>query len=291
MAKKKGLGKGLGALLTDESPSIDSEKITEIKIIDIEPDSEQPRMVFEDEKLVELADSISQYGVLTPILVHESENGYYKIIAGERRWRASKLAGLKTMPAIIKKLSDEEKYEVSLIENLQREDLNPVEEALGIKKLMEEHSLTQEQVAKKLSRSRSSVANSLRILNLHKEVLEMLQDEKISFGHAKVLLSVDDESRQLEFALMIYEKGISVRELEELIKKSSAPKKAKAKKEPDLNIKLAFETIEKSVSSALGTKVKILDKNNKGKIQIEYYSSEDLERIVNLIKNAEKNDL
>ncbi len=289
MAKKKGLGKGLGALLTDDGPSIDSEKITEVKIIDIEPDSGQPRKVFEDEKLAELADSIRQYGVLTPILVHESENGYYKIIAGERRWRASKLAGLKSMPVIIKKLSDEEKYEVSLIENLQRQDLNPVEEALGLKKLMEEHGLTQEQVAEKLSRSRSSVANSLRLLNLQGEVVEMLEDGKISVGHAKVLLSVEDESKQLELALAVFEKGLSVRELESLIK--SLTKTSKPKEKTNLNVKLAFETIEKSVASALGTKVKIVDKNNKGKIQIEYYSAEDLERIVNLIQKAEKNDL
>ena len=289
MAKKKGLGKGLGALLTDDGPSIDSEKITEVKIIDIEPDSNQPRKVFEDEKLAELADSIRQYGVLTPILVHESENGYYKIIAGERRWRASKLAGLKSMPVIIKKLSEEEKYEVSLIENLQREDLNPVEEALGLKNLMEEHGLTQEQVAEKLSRSRSSVANSLRLLNLQSEVVEMLEEGKISVGHAKVLLSVEDESKQLELAMAVLEKNLSVRELESLIK--GLTKTVKPKEKTNLNVKLAFETIEKSVASALGTKVKIMDKNNKGKIQIEYYSAEDLERIVNLIKKAEKNDL
>ena len=289
MVKKKGLGKGLGALLTDENSSIDSEKIVELKIIDIEPNSEQPRRVFDEEKLAELADSIRQHGVISPILVHESQNGYYEIIAGERRWRASKLAGLKAIPAIVKKLNEEETYEVSLIENLQRQDLNPVEEALGIKKLMEEHSLTQEQVAEKLSKSRSSVANSLRLLNLHKDVVEMLEDERISVGHAKVLLSVDNPEKQVELANLIFEKKLSVRELEDIIKNLSKPKKEKPK--TDLNVKLAFETIEKSVASVLGTKVKIVDKNNKGKIQIEYYSAKDLERIVNLIEKAEKNDL
>ena len=289
MVKKKGLGKGLGALLTDENPSIDTENITEIKIIDIEPNSGQPRQVFDDEKLAELADSIRQYGVLTPILVHESENGYYEIIAGERRWRASKLAGLKTIPAIIKKLDEEKTYEVSLIENLQRQDLNPVEEALGMKKLMTEHGLTQEQVAEKLIKSRSSVANSLRLLNLHKDIIEMLEDNKISVGHAKVLLSVEDSEKQLELAKEVFEKSLSVRELEIAIKNLSKTKKEKPKQ--DLNVRLAFETIEKSVASVLGTKVKIVDKNNKGKIQIEYYSASDLERIVNLIEKAEKNDL
>jgi len=289
MVKKKGLGKGLGALLTDENSSIDSEKITELKIIDIEPNSEQPRRVFDEEKITELADSIRQHGVITPILVRESKNGYYEIIAGERRWRASKLAGLKTIPAIIKKLDEEETYEISLIENLQRQDLNPIEEALGIKKLMDEHSLTQEQVAEKLSKSRSAVANSLRLLKLPEEVIAMIEDEKLSMGHAKVLLSVEDPQMQLELAQTVCEKKLSVRELEDVIAKLSKPKKEKTK--TDLNVRLAFEAIEKSVASALGTKVKIVDKNNKGKIQIEYYSAKDLERIVNLIENAEKNDL
>ena len=289
MIKKKGLGKGLGALLTDENSSIDSESISEIKIIDIEPNQGQPRKDFDEEKLNELADSIKTHGVLSPILVKEVENGYYQIIAGERRWRASKLAGLKTIPAIIKKHENLKVFELALIENLQREDLNPIEEALGYRKLMNEYGLTQDQVSEKMSKSRSSIANSLRLLNLPPQIIEMVEKGQISVGHAKVLLSVDNEETMIAFAMKISSDNLTVRELEDLIKKSN--KTPKPKKEVDLNLKLAFETIEKSVSSVLGTKVKIIDNNNKGKIQIEYYSSKDLERILKIIENGEKNDL
>ena len=288
--KKKGLGKGLGALLTDENASIDSDSITEIKLINIEPNPEQPRKAFNDESLEELADSIRQHGVINPILVHESQNGYYMIIAGERRWRASKLAGIKSIPAIIKKNDEDEKtYELSLIENLQRQDLNPIEEALGYKRLMDEYDLTQEQVSEKVSKSRSSVANSLRLLNLPKFILDMITETKISVGHAKVLMSVSDENKQKKLAQVVYDNNYSVRELEDIIKKSE--KKPAAKKEIDLNMKLAYKNVEKAISSLFGTKVKIIDKNKKGKIQIEYYSAEDLERILNILKTPEKNDL
>ena len=184
MIKKKGLGKGLGALLTDENSSIDSESISEIKIMDIEPNQGQPRKDFDEEKLNELADSIKTHGVLSPILVKEVENGYYQIIAGERRWRASKLAGLKTIPAIIKKNENLKVFELALIENLQREDLNPIEEALGYRKLMNEYGLTQDQVSEKMSKSRSSIANSLRLLNLPPQIIEMVEKGQISVGHA-----------------------------------------------------------------------------------------------------------
>lgn len=289
MVKKKGLGKGLGALLTDENPSIDSDSITEIKIMDIEPNRQQPRRVFDEESLLELADSIRQNGIITPILVQESQNGYYSIIAGERRWRASKLAGLKTIPAIIKKFDDQKLYEISLIENLQRQDLNPVEEAMGYKKLMEEYNLTQEEVSAKVSKSRSSVANSMRLLNLSEEVLKSLEEGLISVGHAKVLLSVQDSNTQINLCKLVCENSLSVRELEAEIKKlQKSPKPAK---KIDLNVKLAFEKIEKEMSSVLGTKVKISDKNNKGKIQIDYYSAGDLERIMKIISGSEKIDL
>lgn len=289
MAKKKGLGKGLGALLVDENSSIDSDSITEIKIMDIEPNPEQPRKSFDEENLIELADSIKQNGVITPILVCESENGYYSIIAGERRWRASKLAGLKTIPAIIKKYDEEKLFEISLIENLQRQDLSPVEEAFGYRRLIDEYGLTQEDVAAKVSKSRSSVANALRLINLPKEVLNDLEDGKISVGHAKVLLSVADSGIQIKLCKIIYENNLSVRDLEAEIKKlQKAPKK-----EPkvDLNIKLAFDNIEKEIADVLGTKVKITNKNNKGKIQIDYYSAGDLERILKIISKSEKFDL
>lgn len=289
MVKKKGLGKGLGALLTDENSSIDSESISEIKIIDIEPNSSQPRKDFDQERLAELSESIRQYGVLSPILVQESDNGYYRIIAGERRWRASKLAGLKTIPAIIKKSENLQVFELALIENLQREDLNPIEEALGYRRLMTEYGLTQEQVSEKMSKSRSGIANSLRLLNLPEEVIAMVECGDLSVGHAKVLLAITDSAKLTMLAKKAIDESLSVRELEELIKKGEVT--PKAKKEVDLNLKLAFETIEKNVSSLLGTKVKIVDKNNKGKIQIEYYSAKDLERIIKIIQNSEKNDL
>ena len=289
MVKKKGLGKGLGALLTDEKSSIDSDVITEIKLVDIEPNKSQPRKDFDEEKLEELADSIRQNGIITPILVQEAPNGYYSIIAGERRWRAAKKAGLKEIPAIIKKLDEMKLFEISLIENLQREDLNPVEEALGFEKLMSDYKLTQEEVAAKLSKSRSSVANSLRLLKLPKDVLNSLKNEKISVGHAKVLLSVAEDKIKSELCTAVIEKELSVRELEAEIKKLS--KKPKKEKKKDLNVVLAIEKTEKQIADILGTKVKINDKNNRGKIQIEYYSAGDLERIIKIISGSEKNDL
>jgi len=289
MVKKKGLGKGLGALLTDENSSIDSDSIVELKIMDVEPNRNQPRKTFDEENIAELADSIKQNGIITPILVSEAENGYYSIIAGERRWRAAKIAGLKTIPAIVKKFDNEKLYEISLIENLQREDLSPVEEALGYKKLMEDYNLTQEDVSYKVSKSRSSVANALRLLNLSKTVLEFLESSKISVGHAKVLLSVQNEKIQLKLANLVYDNNLSVRELEAEIKKLNKP--AKKEKEEDLNVKLAFQSMEKIISDSLGTKVKIINKNNKGKIQIEYYSNGDLERIAKIISGSEKIDL
>lgn len=283
MVKKKGLGKGLGALLEGENSSIESENIVELKLSDVEPNLSQPRKVFDEEKLAELSASIAKYGVLSPILVCEGENGYHKIIAGERRWRAAKLAGLKTIPAIIKNEKNTPVFEIALVENLQREDLNPVEEALGYRRLMTEFGLTQEEVGEKVSKSRSGIANSLRLLKLPGEVLSLLEESKLSVGHAKVLLSLDDENETKALAKKVCDEAMSVRELEGHIK--SLDKKPREKKETDLNLKLAFEAIEKNVSQILGTKVKILDKANKGKIQIEYYSAKDLERIVKLIEN------
>jgi len=279
--KKKGLGKGLGALLTDENSSIDSDSITEIKIVDIEPNREQPRKSFDEETLVELADSIKQNGVITPILVCEAPNGYYSIIAGERRWRASKLAGLKTIPAIIKKYDEEKLFEISLIENLQRQDLNPVEEAFGYRRLTEEYGLTQEDVALKVSKSRSSVANALRLLNLPEACLKALEEGRISVGHAKVLLSVQNEDVQNKLCEAVCEANLSVRDLENEIKKLKKPKK---EVKADLNVQIAFEKAEKEISGIFGTKVKISNRNNKGKIQIEYYSAEDLDRILKILK-------
>ena len=288
---KKGLGRGLNALLSDDEPKVlpketSLEGMVELKVMDIEPDKNQPRKAFDDEAIGELAESIKEHGVITPIIVKKDKNGYYKIVAGERRWRASKLAGVKTIPAIIKEFDEEKTYEISLIENLQRQDLNPVEEALGYKKLMDDFSLTQEEVSAKLSKSRSSVANSLRLLNLEKPILDMLSKGEISQGHAKVLLGVSDKKRQVSLAKEVLENSLSVRELEKLIKQSEKVKKEAPKK--NLNLRLAFESAEKKISDIFSTKVKIVEKNGKGKITIDYYSNEDLERITKLLGKIKK---
>ena len=286
---KKGLGRGLDSLFkTDVEPQpspIDGEAVTELKITDIEPNGEQPRKTFDDEQLNQLADSIREHGVITPILVHRSENGFYKIIAGERRWRASKLAGKKTIPSIIKDYDEMKVCEIALIENLQRQDLNPIEEALGYRKLMDDYSLTQEEIAQKISKSRSGIANSLRLLNLGKKCAQLLADEKISVGHAKVLLGVEDENIRNEIAEIAVNENLSVRELEKLIKK---PKEKKKKEKVDLNFQLAIEGTEKRISDLFATKVKISNNKGKGKITIDYYSNDDLERIVKIIENINK---
>ena len=239
---KKGLGRGLGALLGDDKPQIispvqnastDENSVCELKLVDIEPNRDQPRKEFDEEKLSELAESIRQHGVISPIIVKRSANGFYGIIAGERRWRAAKKAGLKTIPAIIKELSEIEVSEIALIENLQRQDLNPVEEALGYKRLMDEYSLTQEQIAEKMSKSRSSVANALRLLNLADDVLEMIKNGKISFGHAKLILSLSDKNKQSELAKIIADEDLSVRATEQLLKQKPTAKKTPPK--TDLN--------------------------------------------------------
>lgn len=290
---KKGLGKGLDALFGDGkaediispvSTQKDGEYVENIKLVDIEPNKGQPRKDFDDESLEELAQSIKEHGVITPIIVKRADNGFYTIVAGERRWRASKKAGLKQIPAIVKDLSEIQTQEIALIENLQRQDLNPVEEALGYKKLMDDFSLTQEQIAQKMGKSRSSVANSLRILSLPDDVVKLLERGDITFGHAKVILSCDTAKQQSEIAMKIVSEDLSVRATEQLLKEK--PRKVKKEKKIDLNLKLAFNEIEKSMSSSLGTNVKIADKGNRGTIQIEYYSAEELERIVNILNKA-----
>lgn len=284
----KGLGRGLGALIKENSIIEDvvatapNGLVSELKIVDVEPNKEQPRKEFDEEALESLCESIKEHGVIQPILVIKSNGGFYKIIAGERRWRAAKMAGLKKIPAIIKEYDDVKAYEVSLIENLQREDLNPIEESLGYKKLIDEFSLTQEQIAKRVSKSRSAIANSLRLLTLPDEVVRLIEDKKISTGHAKVLLSASDKKFIVETAKLVVEKQISVRELEKIIKLEGRPR-PKEKKE-DLNLKLAILELEKTASELIGSKVKISGGKNKGKIEIEYYGNDDLERIINLLK-------
>ncbi len=279
---KKGLGKGLDSLFGGIDTASNGETVVELKISEVEPDKNQPRRDFDEVKLAELASSIKEHGVITPIIVKKLETGFYRIVAGERRWRASKLAELKTIPAIVREMGREELYEISMIENLQRQDLNPVEEAKGYKRLMEEYSMTQEQISKKLGKSRSSVANSLRILNLPNEVISYLESGQLSFGHAKVLLSCEDTKKQIDLAEKIAKDGMSVRDLEQAIK--APEKKEPQKKKVDLNMKLALKAYEDKVTKGLGTKVKIVGGKSKGKIEIEYYGTEDLERIVNLMK-------
>lgn len=279
---KKGLGKGLGSLIS-VSEEINNEGIVEIKLTEIEPNKEQPREIFDEEKLIDLAESIKEHGVISPIIVKKEKNGYYKIIAGERRWRASKMAKISTIPAIIKDFEDEKAYEIALIENLQRQDLNPIEEAKGYKRLMEEFNLTQEAVSQKVSKARSQIANSLRLLNLPKMAFKLLESGKISVGHAKVLLSLENKERIEELAELVAEKNITVRELEKIALSSKKPKK---EKKENLDTKLAFIDFEKRASDTLGTKVKIHSGKKKGKIEIEYYGYEDLERIFKIIENS-----
>ena len=287
---KKGLGKGLDALLgSNKADDIVAPKVTakpgeyveSIKIVDIEPNPEPPRSDFDEESLEELAMSIKEHGVITPIIVKKADNGFYQIVAGERRWRASKKAGLKKIPAIVKEFGEMQTQEVALIENLQRKDLNPVEEALGYRKLMDDFSLTQEEISQKMGKSRSSVANSLRLLTLSEEVISYVRKGELSFGHAKVILSLGSKTQQKEIAQKVVKEGLSVRATEELVNKK--PPKPKKEKKADLNVRLAFKEIEKSVSSSLGTNVKISSKGDKGTIQIEYYSSEQLERIIKIL--------
>lgn len=281
MAKKTGLGKGLDALFS--TPIIEEEKVQEndvlknLKITEVEPNRDQPRKKFDQESLEELSESIKMYGVIQPIVVTKKD-GYYSIIAGERRWRASKLAGLTEIPAIIREDDERKNKEIALIENIQREDLNAYDKAVGIKSLMTEYDLTQEQTAKILGRSRSSIANAVRILNLPPEVLAFVKDGKLSEGHCKALMAVPDPKKQYDMAVRMIEKGESVRQAE---------KKAHLKKKSpgiDEKYQALFRDIEDSFQGFFGTKVKLDAGRKKGKIVIEYNSNDDLERILNLIK-------
>ncbi|MGJ7044735.1 ParB family chromosome partitioning protein [Thermoanaerobacterium thermosulfurigenes] len=273
---KRGLGRGLQALI----PEIDEESakgVEYIKISDIEPNQFQPRKHFDDESLKELSDSIKEHGIIQPIIVRRNDFGY-QIVAGERRWRAAKLAGLKEVPAIVKDFDDQKVMEIALIENLQREDLNPIDEAKAYKSLMEQFNLTQEEISKRVGKSRSSIANSIRLLNLDEEVQNMLMEGKITTGHAKVILALQDAEKQNMIAKKIVDKNLNVRDTENLIKEVTSSKKKK-RKESDAYIK----EIEDNFCRFFGTKVKIIHGKNKGKILIEYYSEEDLSRLTELI--------
>lgn len=295
---KKGLGKGLGALFventdaksendfdilaefTDDISDEEKNNIKIIKIRDIEPNKNQPRKKFDKEKLEILSSSIEQHGLVQPILVKPNINGTYTIVAGERRWRAAKLAKLKEVPCIIRELSETEVMEIALIENLQREDLNPIEEAEGYKRLMDNCDMTQDDVAKRIGKSRSAVANSLRLNNLSSSVKQLVIDGKLSQGHARTLLGISDSEKQLETANIIIEKGLNVRQVENMVAGLNEKKQNKKNNTVSGMMKKYFAEVENDLGSKLGTKVKISEGINKGKIEIEYYSKDDLERIL-----------
>lgn len=291
MAAKKGLGRGLDSLIPtgviDNGNQQTSEKVAPdmyVKITKVEPNREQPRKNFDEDALQELADSIKQFGVISPILVQDRKD-YYQIIAGERRWRAAKIAGLKEVPVIIRDYTEQEIEEISLIENLQRKDLNPIEEAQAYKRLMENYSLKQDELAERVSKSRTAITNTMRLLKLSEKVQEMLISEMISSGHARALLAIDDHEQQYTLAQQAFDQGLSVRDVEKLVKKINEPKKEKIKAEKQSAI---YHDIEEKLKSAIGTKVSIISKNeNSGKLEIEYYSKEDLQRIMDLLMAEE----
>lgn len=252
-----------------------------VKLNQVEPNRNQPRKEFDEDALLELADSIKQFGILQPLLV-KKKNYYYEIIAGERRWRAAKIAGLKEVPVLIKEYTDQEIVEISLIENIQRENLNPIEEAVAFKRLLEEFHLKQDEVAERVSKSRTAVTNSMRLLRLSSKVQQMVIDDMISTGHARALLAIEDEEQQFILASKIFDEKLSVRETEKLVKSLKTPKKATEKKK--IEHMFVYDDIQEKLKNVIGTKVNIHAKaNGKGKIEIEYYSEEELERIYDLI--------
>ena len=279
--QKQALGKGLGALIPDLSTLDDKERkalgILEIELDKIIPNEYQPRKVFDDEKLKELAASIKEQGVIQPIIVHRSGSGY-QLIAGERRWRASRLAGLKTIPALVKEATKRELLEMALIENIQREDLNPLEAAEAYKRLQDEFKLTQDDLAKRVGKERSTVTNFLRLLNLPKEVKQELASGSLSMGHAKALLSLERVRDQIQASVMIVKKGLSVREAEALSARLKNPTKEKKAR-----LGHELKAVEEKLKKALGTKVSIASKSKGGRITIEYYSTEELDRILEKI--------
>jgi ParB family chromosome partitioning protein len=273
-----GLGKGLNALIPEDEVSVDSNSITKIDMNLIKANDGQPRKNFDEEKIEELAESIKEHGVIQPIVL-KKEGDTYTIVAGERRWRASKSAGLKEIPAVIMELTDKQVLEISLIENIQREDLNPIEEAIAFKKLIEEFNLTQEELGKRISKSRTAVTNCLRLLNLDERVQDYLIDGVITEGHGRALLAVSDKDIQFNLAQTIIDEGLNVRETEKIIKNLSKENKEKPMKQHNIY----HVDIKDKLENYFGTKVSLTAKKNKGKIEIEYYSEEDLQRILDIL--------
>ena len=283
MPKKTGLGKGLDALFgpaPEEEQLQENDVLKNLKITEVEPNRDQPRKNFNQEALEELAESIKEYGLIQPIVVTKKD-GYYSIIAGERRWRACKLAGLQEISAIVREDDEKKNTEISLIENIQREDLNPFEKALWIRNLIDTYGLTQEEVAKKLGKSRSTIANTVRVLNLEPRVLEFVKEGKLTEGHCKALLSITDPEKQYVVAVDMIERGATVKELEQRNKKIN---KKEVSKEELKRTSVLYKDIENTFQGFFGTKVKLNPGKKKGKIIIEYASNDDLERILNLMK-------
>lgn len=303
-AKKGGLGKGIDSLIPNkvskpaeaskEQVRVKNDKEIEgvfVNINKVEPNREQPRKNFDEDALQELSESIKQFGVLQPLLVQDKKD-YYEIIAGERRWRAAKLAGIKEVPVIIKDLTDQEIVEIALIENIQRENLNPIEEAFAYKRLLTEFNLKQDEVAERVSKSRTAVTNSMRLLKLDEKVQQMVIDDMISTGHARALLGISDSEKQYVTAQKIFDEKLSVRETEKLVKKIQQEKDNPAPKEAakiDPKMEAIFHDLEEKMKAILGTKVAINQKDDKkGKIEIEYYSMEELDRIIDLLRTITK---
>lgn len=301
-SKKKVLGRGIDSLIPkkkEESSVISDENVKNnvdeenkpekegisgqimVKIKEVEPNPNQPRREFDQDALMELADSIKQFGIIQPLIV-QKKNDYYEIIAGERRWRAAKIAGLKEVPVIVKEYTEQEIVEISLIENIQRENLNPIEEAKAFKRLLEEFQLKQDEVAERVSKSRTAVTNSMRLLKLGEKVQQMVIDDMISTGHARALLAIEDEEQQYVIANRIFDEKLSVRETEKLVKALKTPKVEKTKSK--IEHLFVYRSIEEEMKNIMGTKVSVNAKpNGKGKIEIEYYSKEELERIYDMI--------
>lgn len=300
MARRGGLGKGLDSLIpeTIKTTQPEKEKVVEkvvekivekpielkVKISKVGPNKEQPRKQFEEDSLMELADSIRQFGIIQPLIVQE-KNGFYEIIAGERRWRAAKLAGLKEVPVIVKEYTDIEVVEISLIENIQRESLNPIEEAIAYKRLLEEFHLKQDEVAERVSKSRTTVTNSMRLLKLDERVQQMVIDDMLTTGHARALLGIEDPELQVNTAARVFDEKLSVREVEKIVKDIQKGKTEKKKEKAVQDF--IYTDLEEKMKSVIGSKVSINQKpKGNGKIEIEYYSKDDLERIIDLILNA-----
>lgn len=299
-AQRKGLGKGLDSIIpkTSEKSTASKAQKNENAVEDavymdinkVEPNREQPRKKFEEDALLELAESVKKHGVLQPLLVQKRDD-YYEIIAGERRWRASKMAGLKKVPVIIKNLSEQEIMEISLIENIQREDLNPIEEAQAYRRLIDEFKLKQDDVADRVSKSRTAVTNAMRLLKLNDKVQQMVIDEMLSTGHARALLGIEDQEKQYLIAQKVFDEKMTVRETEKLVKNLQNEKKPSSSEKKKLSPQLeaVYRDLEEQLKTILGTKVAISAKDEKtGKLEIEYFSAEELDRIIDLIRTVRK---